>query len=57
MPQYEFPAAQVDALVTALLAQTDRAATLPRALRVAGKRETDYFRPEGRSANDRHELL
>jgi len=38
----------VDALVTALLAQTDRAATLPASLRVAGKRETDYL-PAGKA--------
>ncbi len=48
MPQYDFPPSQVDALVTALLAQTDRAATLPPSLRVAGKRETDY-RPAGKA--------
>jgi mono/diheme cytochrome c family protein len=48
MPRYDFPPSQVDALVTALLAQTERAATLPASLRVAGKRETDY-RPAGKA--------
>jgi len=48
MPQYTFTQPQVDALVTALLAQTERAQTLPAALRVAGKRESDY-RPAGKA--------
>jgi mono/diheme cytochrome c family protein len=48
MPQYTFTQPQVDALVTALLAQTERARTLPAALRVAGKRESDY-RPAGKA--------
>ena len=48
MPQYDFSPSKVDALVTALLAQTDRAETLPASLRVAGKRETDYH-PAGKA--------
>ncbi len=48
MPQYTFPASQVDALVTALLAQTERAQALPASLRVAGKRESDYH-PAGKA--------
>ena len=48
MPQYTFTQPQVDALVTALLAQTERALTLPATLRVAGKRESDY-RPAGKA--------
>ncbi len=42
MPQFSLTAPQVDALVTALLAETDRAAGLPAALRVPGKVESDY---------------
>jgi mono/diheme cytochrome c family protein len=38
----------LDALVTALLSQTERAATLPASLHAAGKRETDY-RPAGKA--------
>jgi mono/diheme cytochrome c family protein len=48
MPQYTLTEAQVDALVTALLAQTERARTLPASLRVAGKVETAY-RPAGKA--------
>ena len=48
MPQYTFTQLQVDALVTALLAQTERARTLPASLRVAGKRESNY-RPAGKA--------
>src|ERR1035441_8225581 len=48
MPQYTFAQPQVDALVTALLAQTERARTLPASLRVAGKRESGY-RPAGKA--------
>ena len=36
MPQFNLSTTQVDGLVTALLAQTDRAARLPARLRVAG---------------------
>ncbi len=48
MPQYTFSTSQVDALVTALLAQTQRATDLPVALRIAGRRESDY-RPAGKA--------
>ena len=48
MPQYTFPPAQVDALVTALLAQSDRGQSLPAGLRVAAKPESDY-RPAGKA--------
>jgi mono/diheme cytochrome c family protein len=48
MPQYTFTQPQVDALVTALLAQTERARTLPDSLRVAGSRESGY-RPAGKA--------
>lgn len=42
MPQYTLAPQQVDALVTALLAQTERAQAMPAALRVAGRRQSDY---------------
>lgn len=48
MPQFTFAPAQVDALVTALLAQTERAQSLPSALRVPARRPTDY-RPAGKA--------
>jgi mono/diheme cytochrome c family protein len=48
MPQYTFPPAQIDALVTALLAQTERAQSLPAELRVAAKPESDYH-PAGKA--------
>jgi len=49
MPQYAFTPSQTDALVTALLAQTERARTLPPNLRVAGKAPGNY-RPAGKAA-------
>jgi mono/diheme cytochrome c family protein len=42
MPQYTLAQQQVDALVTALLAQTERAQTMPAALRVTSRRPSDY---------------
>jgi mono/diheme cytochrome c family protein len=42
MPQYTLAPLQVDALVTALLAQTERAQKMPPTLRVAARRPTDY---------------
>ena len=42
MPKFTLATSQVGALVTALLAQTDRAATVPADLRVAGHPESDY---------------
>ncbi|HXP85834.1 MAG TPA: c-type cytochrome [Bryobacteraceae bacterium] len=48
MPQFTLADQQVDALVTALLAQTGRAQTLPATLRVPARRPTDYH-PAGRA--------
>jgi mono/diheme cytochrome c family protein len=48
MPQFNFPPAQVDALVTALLSQTERAQSLPAELLVPGRRVSDY-RPAGKA--------
>jgi mono/diheme cytochrome c family protein len=42
MPQYTLAPQQVDALVTALLAQTERAQGMPAALRVASRRTSNY---------------
>ena len=42
MPQYTLAPQQVDGLVTALLAQTERAQNLPAALHVAGRRPSSY---------------
>ena len=58
MPQYTFTQPQVDGLVTALLAQTERARTLPAALRVPGKPgiQLPACRQSG-STDGRHELL
>ena len=42
MPQFTLSTAQVDGLVTALLAQTDRARALPARLRIAGRAATNY---------------
>lgn len=42
MPQYTLAARQVDALVTALLAQTERAQSMPATLRVPARRPSDY---------------
>jgi len=48
MPQYPLAPQQVDALVTALLAQTERAQHLPPPLRVAARKPSDY-RPAGKA--------
>ena len=48
MPQFTFSDQQVDALVTALLAQTARAATLPLALRMKGAPQSNY-QPAGQA--------
>lgn len=48
MPQYNFTPAQVDAVVTALLAQTERAQSLPATLRVQRRPESNYH-PAGRA--------
>jgi mono/diheme cytochrome c family protein len=42
MPKFTLADAQIDALTTALLAQTDRAATLPRDLIIPGPRISSY---------------
>lgn len=48
MPKFTFSDSQVDSLVTALLAQTRRAATLPAALRIPAPPPSTY-RPAGRA--------
>ena len=48
MPQYSLTPAQVDALVTALLAQTEQAEAVPAALRVAGPPVSNY-QPAGKA--------
>jgi len=48
MPQFTLGAPQVDSLVTALLAETDRAQNMPSALRVAGPKPSNY-RPAGKA--------
>jgi mono/diheme cytochrome c family protein len=48
MPQYTFTAAQLDALTTALLAQVDRAQSLPAALRVPSVPVSNYH-PAGQA--------
>jgi mono/diheme cytochrome c family protein len=42
MPKFTLTDSQVDSLTTALLAQTDRAASFPKELIIAGKHATDY---------------
>ena len=48
MPQYTLAPLQVDALVTALLAQTERAQSLPASLRLSARKPSDY-RPGGKA--------
>ena len=48
MPQYTLAPRQVDALTTALLAQTERATQLPAALRVPARKPSDY-QPAGKA--------
>jgi mono/diheme cytochrome c family protein len=48
MPQYSFTPAQIDALTTALLAQSDRAQTLPASIVVAGS-PGSHYEPSGRA--------
>jgi len=48
MPQYTLAPQQLDALATALLAQTQRAQTMPVSLRVPGHAQTNY-QPAGRA--------
>jgi mono/diheme cytochrome c family protein len=42
MPQYTLTTPQIDSIETALLAQTDRAQSLPASLRVAGRKQSNY---------------
>jgi len=55
MPQFNLTVAQVDGLVTALLAQTDRAANLPERLRIAGPVASKY-EPAGAASQLIHDL-
>ncbi len=48
MPQYTLAPRQVDALTTALLAQTERAQNLPASLRIPARRPSDYH-PAGKA--------
>ena len=48
MPQYTLAPGQVDALTTALLAQTERAQNLPASLRIPARRSSDYH-PAGKA--------
>jgi mono/diheme cytochrome c family protein len=55
MPQFKFTPQQVDAITTALLAQTDRAQTQPPAMRIASVQQTNY-RPAGNAGQIMHDL-
>jgi len=55
MPQFTFSDSQVDALVTALLAQTSRAQTLPAALRIPAASPSTY-QPAGRAGQLMNDL-
>ncbi len=55
MPQYSFTPAQVDALTTALLAQNDRAQTMPPALAVAAP-PVSHYRPAGKAGQIMNDL-
>lgn len=55
MPQFTLTTPQVDDLVTALLAQTDRAATLPARLRITGSPASNY-EPVGAAGRLMHDL-
>lgn len=48
MPQYTLAPQQVDALMTALLAQTERGEKMPAALRIAARQPSDY-QPAGKA--------
>jgi len=50
MPQYTLAPQQVDGLVTALLAQTERARTMPAALRIPARRPSNTL-PRARPAS------
>jgi len=55
MPQYTFTGPQIDSLATALLALNDRSFTLPPALTVAAKPESDY-EPAGKAGKLMNDL-
>jgi mono/diheme cytochrome c family protein len=55
MPQFKFTPPQVDAITTALLAQTDRAATQPPAMRIASIQQSKY-EPAGHAGQLMHDL-
>lgn len=48
MPKFSLTDQQIDAITTALLAQTDRAQTLPPSMRLASKHESNY-QPAGKA--------
>jgi mono/diheme cytochrome c family protein len=55
MPRFTLTPQQVDAITTALLAQTDRAFTQPPSMRVPGVQQTKY-EPAGHAGKTMHEL-
>ncbi len=55
MPQYSFTQTQIDALTTALLAQNDRAQTMPPALAVAAP-PASHYRPAGKAGQIMNDL-
>lgn len=55
MPQYTFSPSQLDAITTALLAQNDRAFTLPTNLRVEGP-PPSHYRPAGKAGQLMNDL-
>jgi len=55
MPQYSFTPTQIDALTTALLAQNDRAQTMPPSLAVAGP-PASHYRPAGKAGQIMNDL-
>jgi mono/diheme cytochrome c family protein len=55
MPKFTLSDSQIDSLTTALLAQTDRAATFPKELILAAKHSSDY-QPGGDAGRLMHDL-
>ena len=55
MPQFKLTPQQVDAVTTALLAQTDRAATQPPSMRIASIQQSKY-EPAGHAGQLMHDL-
>lgn len=55
MPQYSFMPTQIDALTTALLAQNDRAQTMPPSLTVAAP-PASHYRPAGKAGQIMNDL-